>query len=810
MTEAAPPDRGQAPTVIAGASVSNLPSHIGPYRVLGEIGRGGMGAVLRAVRDDDQLKKHVALKLIRKGLDTDDLLTRFRVEKQVLSSLNHPNIARVLDAGQAEDGRPYFVMEYIEGQPITEYCDTQQLSTQERLELFRKVCSAVHAAHQNLIVHRDIKPSNILVTAQGEPKLLDFGIAKLLNADLMGEAMGTLPGERLMTPEYASPEQVQGLPITTASDVYSLGVLLYQVLTGRQPYQLKTRLHDELVRIVCEMEPERPSTAVTRAAEVTTREGTTRTMTAEEIARRHAAPASKLKRTLSGDLDNVVLRAMRKSPRRRYASAQELGDDLLNHLEGRPVKARPETWVYFLSKFVQRNRAGVAAAGVVVVAISAGGLAAAWSAGEAREQQRQRIAAEAEAASRLAQLREFAASFLPALNSSLQRLDGATTAQLLLASTSVKVLDQLAAEPAGLNDAALQGSLARGYRALGNVRGGVRGGSQQDTAEALACYEKAHAAWGRAGQAAALVGADLIEWCELQLDFAVLEGRRRGHDAAMQRLDAVAQALPRLAGLREDFGAQRIEPWVLLTRSDVLMETKRVEEGLKALDETIQKRRELCTRFEDRAEAKRDLAIALRRRALHFEEQSQDYDRALGAAQEALLLCEQLAAENEKNTSYQRDLALTRGYASELWTVKGEFAKALPLEAKAAAAYRLLAARDPDNARASRDEWYSLGKLMYLQLRCADLAGAQATGVEYHAAAERWNAGAKSKDGREALAAQMRDVGLAAMQLGSADAARRCLRYSVELCRKHGLQPPEYDLAGVEAALSKLESGPQR
>jgi serine/threonine protein kinase len=231
---------------------------IGHYRVLREIGRGGMGMVLLAARDDDQFKKRVAIKVLRRGMDTEDILRRFRNERQIIASLEHPYIARLIDGGMTDDGLPYFVLDYIEGEPLDRYCDEHLLPTHERLQLFRKVCGAVHYAHQNLIVHRDLKPSNILVTSDGEPKLLDFGIAKLLNPELTAYTMApTATQARLMTPDYASPEQIRGKNITTASDVYSLGVLLYRLLTGHAPYRFTGGSQREIERLVCESQPKR-------------------------------------------------------------------------------------------------------------------------------------------------------------------------------------------------------------------------------------------------------------------------------------------------------------------------------------------------------------------------------------------------------------------------------------------------------------------------------------------------------------------------------------------------------------------------
>lgn len=360
------------------------------YRVMGQIGRGGMGTVFQAQRLDDRFQKHVAIKVMRRGMDTDEMLERFKLERQVLGALNHPNIARLYDAGATEDGRPYFVMEHVQGIPIDAYCDEHSLNVAERVRLFTKVCGAVHYAHQNLIVHRDLKPSNILVTAQGEPKLLDFGIAKLLNPELLGLPALTRPDQRIMTYEYASPEQVQGQQITTASDVYALGVILYELLTGHRPYQIERRVHAEAVRIICEEEPKRPSTAVSSAATRHTGRGEMETITANEIAKRREAQSTRLKKRLSGDLDNVILMSMRKSAQRRYTTAQALADDLVRHLDGQTVTARAPTFGYRAGKFIRRNRASVTAASVLLVVLLAGIAATTWgwqAAGDARDRE---------------------------------------------------------------------------------------------------------------------------------------------------------------------------------------------------------------------------------------------------------------------------------------------------------------------------------------------------------------------------------------------------------------------------------------
>ncbi|NBC17317.1 MAG: protein kinase, partial [Bacteroidetes bacterium] len=334
---------------------------VGPYRLQHEIGRGGMGAVYLAERVDGQFDRRVALKVIKRGMDTDEILHRFRFERQILARLEHPHIARLYDAGVTDDGRPYLAMEYVDGQPLHRYCDGRTLPVDERLRLFQTVCAAVQFAHQNLVIHRDLKPSNILVTEGGAVKLLDFGIAKLLSDEATGAPL-TRTGVRVLTPEYAAPEQRTDSVVTTAADVYALGVVLYELLTGRRPLA-PDALPDTA--------PEPPSTAVTKPTERSHADGTTTTLTPETVSTARQTSAERLRRRLRGDLDVIVLKALRPEPERRYASAEAFLEDIKRHLDGLPVQARPDTLGYRLRKFVQRHTAGVAAAAAVLALILA-------------------------------------------------------------------------------------------------------------------------------------------------------------------------------------------------------------------------------------------------------------------------------------------------------------------------------------------------------------------------------------------------------------------------------------------------------
>jgi serine/threonine-protein kinase len=347
---------GEEPAA-GGAADPLVGRRVGPYRVLAEIGRGGMGTVYCAMRDDDAFHKSVALKVLQGGLQTDYHRESFHRERQILAGLQHPNVAQLLDGGTTDDGRPYLVMELVSGEPIDVFCQRRRWSTRQRLELFRQVCAAVHCAHQNLVVHRDLKPGNILVTSEGVPKLLDFGIAKLLPSQ-GGEA--TVTQVRALTPFYASPEQLLGKPITTTSDVYSLGVVLYELLAGRRPFD--DRSTEELQRQLVRDEPPPPSSAVDGAGHATA----TNTVTDVDGGTR------RLSRLLRGDLDTIVMTALASEPERRYGSAAALSEDLRRHLVGLPIAARKPTVAYRVGKFVRRHPGGVAAAALVAASLVAG------------------------------------------------------------------------------------------------------------------------------------------------------------------------------------------------------------------------------------------------------------------------------------------------------------------------------------------------------------------------------------------------------------------------------------------------------
>ncbi len=451
-----------------------LGQHIGPYRLTQLIGRGGMGAVYEAVRADQQFDQCVALKLIKRGMDSDFVRDRFLRERQILASLDHPHIARLFDGGTTAEGLPYFVMEFVDGKPITDYCQRRDLPLDEKLKLFRAVCSAVQHAHQKLVVHRDLKPSNILVTADGTPKLLDFGIAKLLSPD-PGEAVTrTETAVRLMTPDYASPEQVRGGAITTATDVYSLGIVLYELLTARRPHQFETYSPFEIERAICDTEAPRPSDIAERMRAENGKVKGSRFIS-------HLSSFLPHPSDLRGDLDNIVMMALRKEPARRYPSVEQFSEDLRRYLSGLPVTARADTFVYRATKFVRRHRVAVVAIVLVLFSLLGGILATTLA---ARRAQAERARAER----RFAQVRTLANTFLFDVHDKLQNMPGTTEARGLVAKTALEYLDSLAQEAAG--DPELAWELAVAYQKVGDVQGQPWKANLGQPRAALESYQK--------------------------------------------------------------------------------------------------------------------------------------------------------------------------------------------------------------------------------------------------------------------------------------------------------------------------------
>ena len=428
---------------------------IGPWRITSLIARGGMGEVYRAERADGQFEQQVAIKLLRSGFDREWLVSRFAVERQIVARLDHPNLARVLDGGTTDDGMPYFVMELVEGEPIDRYCQRLQLGVPERLALFRTVCQVVGYAHSKGVVHRDLKSDNILVTEQGVVKLVDFGIAKQLTV----EADKTATGQRVMTLAFSSPEQVRGQEITPASDVYSLGVALYRLLTQASPYgSITADSGYELARAICDTEPQPPSRA-----------------------EKTAPLTNSQRRRLRGDLDAVVMMALRKDPARRYANAAEMGDDIFRHMESLPVRARRGAWSYRANRFVLRHRAVFGAAMLANLALVIGLGMAIYQSVEANRQR-------ARAERHLATVREFANVLIFDVHEAIAKLPGATTARKLVVERALAYLESVGTEMH--DNPSLQLEIATAYRKLADIQGAPHVANLGDPAGAKRSYQK--------------------------------------------------------------------------------------------------------------------------------------------------------------------------------------------------------------------------------------------------------------------------------------------------------------------------------
>ena len=479
-----------------GEKGSLIGQQIGVYRIVSELGYGGMGVVYLAERADDKFEQKVALKVLKREMNTALLRKRFQHEREILASLDHPNIARLVDAGTTEDQIPFFAMDYVDGIPIDDYCNKHGLDLNARLDLFRTICSTVDFAHRSLIVHRDLKPSNILVTEDGTPKLLDFGISKILSDERDNLSAATVTRLGAMTPGYASPEQLQSQSVTTSTDIYSLGVILYELLSGHRPFECKEGNVKEIYQAVIDLDPPLPSSVVETAGltppsvtveddahEAHYLDGSPPGLTRGNLARHTSPPLMMIKpQYLRGDLDTIILKALKKEPERRYLSAQNFADDIKRHQDGLPVTARPDTLYYRAEKFIKRNSYAVLAAALIVITIIGGIVATLW---QARVAQAERARAE----KRFNDVRKLAHSYLFDVYPEIENLEGALKAREVIVSNALEYLDSLSSEVG--DNLELKGELATGYEKIGDVQGAMNNSSLGDIQAGLNSYYKA-------------------------------------------------------------------------------------------------------------------------------------------------------------------------------------------------------------------------------------------------------------------------------------------------------------------------------
>ncbi|MBP9664295.1 MAG: protein kinase [Pyrinomonadaceae bacterium] len=629
---------------------------IGHYRVVSEIGHGGMGAVYLAEREDGTFSQRVALKLLKREMNTAALRRRFEQERDILSRLEHPNIARLLDAGATDDKIPFLAMEYVEGRPIDEYCNKNGLDLDARLELFQQICSTVDFAHRNLIVHRDLKPSNILVTEDGIPKLLDFGISKILSDTNDESPAATVTRLGAMTPGYASPEQLRSESVTTSTDVYSLGVILFELLSGHRPFEAKESNLNDILNAVIETDPPLPSSVAGTLPERSLEAFTARPDDIQAVnetrqqSHRLTAPRmmSVKPQYLRGDLDNIILKALKKEPERRYLSPENFSDDIRRYQDGLPVTARPDTLVYRAGKFVRRNRYAAIAAALVLIAIIAGAIATLW---QARVAHAERLRAE----SRFNDVRKLANSYIFDVYPEIENLEGSLKAREKILVNALGYLDSLSKE-AG-DDLELQGELATAYEKIGDVQGALTNSSLGNIQAGLDSYTKA---------------AKLREAVYL---------------ADSSDLDA-----------KEKLAAN------YYTTARTLWNNSQTQEATEAFERSLKLRRELVASRPSSVEYQNRLAVVLIDYGAIPVFNSQTA-QALVLFDEALAIVEKLRGQDPENADFKKTQTRLLRVMSKAKGSIGDYEGGIRGFAVAAEISRELAAQFPDDFRVQRSVW---------------------------------------------------------------------------------------------------------
>jgi len=714
---------------------------IGPYVVLDRAGRGGMGVVYHAVRDNDY-RQEVAIKVVRAGAETDFLIARFHLERQALALLNHPNIARLLDGGATPDGWPYLVMEWVEGKPITEYCSQNGLGVRERLRLFLDTADAVEHAHRNLVVHRDLKPSNILITSEGIPKLLDFGIAKIFSHECNDDPGSLTAGTRLLTPEYASPEQLRGEVVTTATDVYSLGAVLYEILTGIRPLKIENRRPFDMEQQLCAREPLAPS-VVSRPGGVAARE-------------------------LRGDLDNILLKAMQEDPERRYGSVSQFAEDLRRYLQGMPVIARKVTFWYRIGKFTRRNRVTVMAGALVLTAIASGAATTLWQA-------RVAVAQRAKAERRFNEVRKLAHSVLFEFDDAIKTLPGSTSARSLVVKRALEYLDYLASE--AREDRSLQMEIASAYQRVGEVQGDPQFPNLGDSQGALASSRKSLAireTLSRADPGNRELRLALASIHGQISEIMGVSGDSKGAVEHSGKALAIYEALAGSIGNDTRF------------QSDLITQTYNHANRLRLAGETdgavaaYRRAADLSGRIVAahplEAEGKIHLATSLDGLGGVLQEKG-DTAGALESRRQGLAIRKELAESDPDNAHYRRQLGFSHHNVGLSLMVAGDWRGALVHFRRELELFDSLSAADPKDAQAKRNRSLAYKQIGDTLVRNADPHGA----LEQYRRSLEIDRGLSSTDPGNAQA--LLDLSFSEGKAGSALAALGRTREALVLLR---------------------------
>jgi tetratricopeptide (TPR) repeat protein len=765
-----PAARVSTPPVETPSAARLIGQSVGPWRILDVVGSGGMGVVYRAERADAAFRRHAALKVVRPGPDSPQIVERFQLERETLAALDHPNIARLMDGGTTADHQPFFVMELVDGEPIDRYCDEHRLSVDERLDLFRKVCAGVQYAHENLVVHRDIKPDNILVTKDGVPKLLDFGVAKILSRDPQPEDPAATAATWMMTPDYASPEQVSGRPSTTATDVYSLGVLLHVLLTGARPYTLTGTTPADIEKQLLEFTLIPPSQRAVSSPEC------------EDRAARRGLNSLKLAKRLTGDLDAIVLRALGRLPSARYSSVEQLAEDVARHRANYPVHARGRTAGYATRLFVRRHRGAIAVAALLAGVIVGGIVAVLWQASVAADARRR-------AERRFNDVRALAGSLIFDVYDAIDDVPGTTPARELIVQKAVQYLDSLAREAAG--DAGLQRELAGAFIRVGDVQGNPTRANVGDPSGAVASYQRAIAlaeavrsgapadldamrtlalAHRQRGDVLALTGgkdkalADAQTSADLYAqvagrDGATLEDRIDVGLASIKLGDLLGnpnfENLGRAGSANLAYGKaleafrqlDRAAPTELRVRRLLGVTLERIgtmheqagqwTDAATAYQESFEIRRGLAERQPTHRDIQRDLGVAHEKIAYALSKQN-NLAGAVAEQRQALAVFERLASADPTDANAARTMAISRENLGDAIRQSGGLTEALDLYRKALDAHRAFRMQDPRNVRATCD-----------LARVSDLLGDALASAEAPGACAAWR---ESQGARQSLA----------------------------------------------------------